>query len=568
MRGLARPILFIVTLFLAFASTRAYAWTDATVRTGTAEIELLEDGYANVTMRVRVRVNGGWLEGFDIEGLDRDAVFDPAQPPVFLDETGIARPVEFTPRPGGRIQLRFRRAGAPHRGEYEIELHYRTHLDGLVREEDDGSLEVAWVFPAWRFGLDDVEVVWLAPAGTRPFDADTEASPIEIVTSSTDARERILYRRPHLPRTSDWTTRIHVSASAWPYTPSVAPTTTEAADASDAAETDAQETVTESPAHAAAPTTVRATQASPAWHASMLLVALAIGAWLKRRGLAQRARLVPAIRVLPLLPLPWSWLGGAIALITLAVAVAACFVAVPLELEMALAVTCAALGWHRFETVPGQPRMAQLQPVSAATLRDASRDSWRPFFALDALFDPARLGLFSSLAFITFALLEGDAFVRALAAAFFALVMGSSTRAVGNPYQALRTALPLARAWQRAGFQVQFVGRLTSSFGRKPSKAAPADEVRVRIALRSQASIDATPERTLLHFPTASEAQLSALAAWSSEHQAHFDPALRTLDANCTPAQARALDALLVRVATQEAEAATLEDSSLQQAAE
>ena len=563
MRGLVRQQLFLLVVMLVLVFTsRAHAWTDATVRTGSAEITLQDDGTASVTMRARIRVNGGWLEGFDIEGLDRDAIFDPAVPPVFRDESGIVRPMQFTPRSDGRVQLRFRRASAPRRGEYEIELRYRTHLTGLVQEADDGTLDVAWVFPAWRFGLDDVEVVWIAPTGTQPLDRDTEASPIDVVTSSRGASTRILYRRPHLPRTSDWTTHIHIPAGVWAYTP--APVLVESDLESDDAPADRPVTSTMAPRPPAeAP--------SPAWHASLILSLIALGTWLKVRGLQARAAIAPEVQLHPILPFN-AWIRNGLIAAALAVALAGLWWEIPRETQIALALGCAAFGWHRLEPALARPRMAQLQPIPAATLRAASRDAWLPYIALDSLVDPARFGLLTSAALLAWSFLEGDAFARALSATFVALVMGGSTRTIRAPYQAIRDGMRAMSVWRRTPFDVQLVGRSTCSFqhiGKKVSLRGPANDVRLRITLRSGAIIEMhPPERTTLQMPDASPSQRRVLADWA-QAQSNLELPRVTL-ASLTPAEARTLDVSLMQAAREDAalditssgEMATLQDES------
>ena len=563
MRGPPRQQLFllVVTLVLVFAS-RAHAWTDATVRTGSAEITLQEEGAASVTLRARIRVNGGWLEGFDIEGLDRDAVFDPAIPPVFRDETGITRPMEFTPRSDGRVQLRFRRASAPRRGEYEIELHYRTHLSGLVQEADDGSLDVAWVFPAWRFGLDDVEVVWIAPAGTQPFDRDSEASPIEVVTSSSSAGSRILYRRPHLPRTSDWTTHVHIPAGVWAYVP--APISESSAE--EDVEGDAPAT-SASPSHASTEaSTVPQSTPTPAWHASLLLGLIALGTWLKVRGLRARARLAPEVQLRALLPFN-PWIRNALLAATLGIAIASLWLEIPRETMIAVALSCAAFGWHRLEPALVRPRMAQLQPIPATVLRAASRDGWRQYVALDSLVDPARYGLLVSAALLGAACLEGDAFSRALAATFVALIMGGTTRGIQAPYQAIREGMRTLAAWRRTPYELQLLGRSTQSFqhiGKKTALRGLPNDVRLRITLRSGAVIESQPDgRSSLHMPAASASQLGALASWATEQGASLESGRIELT-KLSPEVARTLDGRLLQRAKEDAAELSLETATLQ----
>jgi hypothetical protein len=62
----------------------AHAWTTATVRTARARVTLSEDARrVHVELMAEVRVDGGWLEGFDFDGLDEGLELDPNAPPVF-----------------------------------------------------------------------------------------------------------------------------------------------------------------------------------------------------------------------------------------------------------------------------------------------------------------------------------------------------------------------------------------------------------------------------------------------------------------------------------------------------
>ena len=173
----------------------------------------------------------------------------------------------------------------------------------------------------------------------------------------------------------------------------------------------------------------------------------------------------------------------------------------------------------------------------------------------------------ASGALLAFAAFEGDSFVRALAACFFALVMGSSTRALGHPFEAVRRASPLVEAWRRAGFESQLVGRVSMRYPRVPGHVAaraPADDVRVRVALRSGASLEVQVDGTTrLLFSDASGLQLKVLQQWCDEQGEQFDEVRRAAEFSaCTPSQGSALDALLTRAAADEANEATLQDTS------
>ncbi|GAB4110480.1 MAG: hypothetical protein OHK0013_46370 [Sandaracinaceae bacterium] len=437
-----RPLLAAIHLAVALsgiaslAPMRAQAWTDATVRTASADVTLTPDGRAHVAMRARVRVEGGWLQGLDLEGLDPDAALDPEHPAAFRDAAGISLPVEVSARSGGRVGLRFPRRNAPRRGEYDLELAWTTALDGAVEARSDDRLRVRWVFPAWRYGLDAVEIRWHVPRGAHAPQADDPLSPVEI--ERLDA-ETWTFRRAHLPRTCEWVTEMDVPASAWPHA-----VTAHASSTDDGTNDEAPELV---------PVTAPPTGGPPETpnHRTTFALLVAVGALVKRHDLAQRsertrrkhATLVPAPRWL-------AWLAsGALS----GAASLSPWLAVPKPLLVVLAGLVVALGWQRTELREVLPRMHALSPVAAAHVRAARRDAWLGWLAPAAWLEPSRLGVVSSgIALAVAASCDGP--TRALAAFFVAVVAsGTRTRLGPDPATALRS---VARALQ--GLRVELEG--------------------------------------------------------------------------------------------------------------
>lgn len=218
-----RWLLLLVLACLA-APSSALAWTDASVTSAHASLNVDGHAHAHVVVEVVLRVDGGWLEGFELDGLDPDLVLDPSDPVtlVRLAEDEGASPTQssatqaFAPRvevhDGGRIVLSIPRRGAPRRGQYLVHVAYDTVLAGRATTTSSDGLTVRWTFPAWRYGLDSVEVDILAPAGTIAVSSEDD----EIGLERTDdvAGAHITLTRAHLARTREWPIDILVPLSA------------------------------------------------------------------------------------------------------------------------------------------------------------------------------------------------------------------------------------------------------------------------------------------------------------------------------------------------------------------
>ncbi len=221
---------------LALAPGRAMAWTDATVRSARATVELEDDLQARVSMTIELRVDGGWLEAFELDGLEPGLVLDPEHPPTFGrraapasdgDASDALGPVELEPlaprvttHERGRVSFAFARRHAPRRGDYRVELTYVAPLASVPTAHEAGSV-LGWTFPAWRFGLDGVEIDLVLPPGSLidpafRAAADGDAGIVIETGEDEDGRTRIHLVRHHLPRTRAWPLSFIVPASAAP----------------------------------------------------------------------------------------------------------------------------------------------------------------------------------------------------------------------------------------------------------------------------------------------------------------------------------------------------------------
>jgi hypothetical protein len=241
---------------LACAPSGARAWADAAVRSARARVVLSEDAETiHVVVTAELRVARGWLEGFDLDGLDEGLTLDPTAPVRFErwalpepraieapeeagapEEPELLRPLTpvfvelLEPRVtvrDGRIALEFPRRAAPRAGLYRVVATYDAPASAhLVRSTEHA--ELVWTLPAWRFGLDNVEVVLVLPEGSAPAAlAEEDEFAIEVAPAELDegeAGEAFRFTRVHLPRTQSWTVRAELPASFRAAEAAVSPT--------------------------------------------------------------------------------------------------------------------------------------------------------------------------------------------------------------------------------------------------------------------------------------------------------------------------------------------------------
>lgn len=195
----------------------ARAWTDAAVRSVHARVDLDSEATARVTLRLTVRVHGGWLEGIELNGLDEDLVLDELAPPTAVHGDGEEHTPSVRVLPGGRVQLGFRRH-SPRRGVLTVTLAYYTSLAHRMTEPIEGEdrVRVRWTLPGWSAGLDGPQIEIHAPEGARlgPGPVADSESGLETSVEPEGEQTVLRWRRAHLPRTVPWTVAIDVPEEA------------------------------------------------------------------------------------------------------------------------------------------------------------------------------------------------------------------------------------------------------------------------------------------------------------------------------------------------------------------
>lgn len=212
-RGFGLPMAALLCVAALAHGNPARAWTKTRVQGAGAEIELHADGRADVLLRIELKVLGGYLSELAVDGLDPDLELDPQRPPRLTSEQGRLYLPQVKSRPEEPLLLFFpRRRAAPWRGEYLVELFYRTRLvPRKSRDAGRNALRVSWTLPAWEVGLENVQIEVKAPPGTRPVAVPEErAHAIEVSFQDGRKTTSIKWRRIRLPQTESWTVAFDV----------------------------------------------------------------------------------------------------------------------------------------------------------------------------------------------------------------------------------------------------------------------------------------------------------------------------------------------------------------------
>jgi hypothetical protein len=189
----------------------AQAWTEARIETASAQLQVLPGGRARVSLRLGVRVLGGWLSRLELDGLDPGLVLDPDRPPLLLCEDGQRLAPETRVGRDGRVLITFpSRARAPRRGRHDLELGYFTQL--ASEPARDGQRTMRWALPAFRADLRDVDVSVNAPAGAALAGTTDRATTTAYLLQG--ERTTLRWRRAQLPRTLTFEAVFSVPASA------------------------------------------------------------------------------------------------------------------------------------------------------------------------------------------------------------------------------------------------------------------------------------------------------------------------------------------------------------------
>jgi hypothetical protein len=186
----------LATLSSSGLASVARAWTTASVEDVRGRVVLDEDGHAEVTLDLGVRVRGGWLERFDLDGLGDGLTMCEPRPAELETEDGLTLLPRVQVR-AGSVSVRFEKRDAARRGLHRLRLFYHR---SLVEPTDMGAL--AFALPGFQQAIGAAEIVVDAPASIAPV-RDPESTTL-LRERRVGERRELTFSRTHWPRATPW----------------------------------------------------------------------------------------------------------------------------------------------------------------------------------------------------------------------------------------------------------------------------------------------------------------------------------------------------------------------------
>ena len=150
----------------------ALAWLETAIQSDDVTIEVDRAGRAVVTHQLIMKVRGGPLRSYRIEGVDADAeplpdgVVSPARPG---SRATAAIPLKLAVGADGGLVIDIDHPRGIRRGTFLFEFKYVTDLSSGDRiRREGGSVELSWVGPRFQDGIDSARVVFRLPAAPNP----------------------------------------------------------------------------------------------------------------------------------------------------------------------------------------------------------------------------------------------------------------------------------------------------------------------------------------------------------------------------------------------------------------
>ena len=159
-------------LALSLWTPAAWGWVESTIQSDVITLNVERSGEATVLHEIVMKVKGGPLTAFDLEGVDSDAVPMPDATVTSAaagSSAGNPLPLLLHKREDGGLRVEIDSPKGVRRGTYLFKLSYRTNLVERDLVKPLGSLvELRWIGPRFTSGLDSARVIFRLPPGTTP----------------------------------------------------------------------------------------------------------------------------------------------------------------------------------------------------------------------------------------------------------------------------------------------------------------------------------------------------------------------------------------------------------------
>jgi hypothetical protein len=168
---LQRALVCLAMAVFAVALSRpANAWLNLSVKSDAATVELDRDGSAVVRHELLLRVRGGPLEQFTLNGVDDDAQpFEDATLTRAQSGRAAGPPILLVPKyDGEQLHLVLSISKGVRSGSYLVRFAYRTQLEtrGLLAAQGDSAV-VSWKGLHFDDGIDSLQTTFVVPRAAR-----------------------------------------------------------------------------------------------------------------------------------------------------------------------------------------------------------------------------------------------------------------------------------------------------------------------------------------------------------------------------------------------------------------
>jgi hypothetical protein len=170
MSRFSRWLLIFLGLLAYARAARAAAWIETTVASDAVTVELQRDGRATVSHSIALKIRGGPLKSWTLQGIDRDAEPLPEASVVNANATNsqnTRHDLELTKGDDESLQIDIDDDRGLKQGTYLLQFAYRTDFRNTKMIRARGTwLEIGWIGPRFSTGLDGAKVTFRLPAAS------------------------------------------------------------------------------------------------------------------------------------------------------------------------------------------------------------------------------------------------------------------------------------------------------------------------------------------------------------------------------------------------------------------
>ena len=233
---LRRLCLCLVALGTVLVAWPARAWVETQIVSDVVTLDIGADGWANVAHELELKVRGGPLLAYEVDGIDSDALPTPGatiERKASGTQATTALPLLLHRGDDGSLRLEIDSDRGLRYGSYVFRFGYRTNLKERGLLQPEGSVaNLRWVSPRFVNGVDSMKVVLRMPPGDmRPqlpngastdFSTDLDNASGGVFLASvrrSASKDEVELVRPHVAKGEPVVWRIQTSGRAFGFSP-------------------------------------------------------------------------------------------------------------------------------------------------------------------------------------------------------------------------------------------------------------------------------------------------------------------------------------------------------------